>query len=68
MTNILILNGGKNFAHSHGKLNDTMTQAAKAHLLDLGHQVPLPLPTLSSSLRVLAWMGCILPLTKPINS
>lgn len=39
MKNILILNGGKNFAHSHGKLNDTMTQTAEAHLLNLGHQV-----------------------------
>ncbi|HBV76942.1 MULTISPECIES: NAD(P)H-dependent oxidoreductase [Vibrio] len=39
MKKILILNGGKNFGHSKGELNDTMTTVAKQHLLDLNHEV-----------------------------
>lgn len=32
MKNILIINGAKKFAHSDGKLNDSLTQLAKQHL------------------------------------
>lgn len=41
MSNILIINGGKTFAHSKGELNDTLTQVAEQHLLELGHQVQI---------------------------
>lgn len=37
--NILIINGAKQFAHSNGELNDTLTALAKDHLVGLGHQV-----------------------------
>ncbi len=36
---ILLLNGGKAFGHSQGKLNRTLHDEAKAHLTKLGHQV-----------------------------
>ena len=41
MSNIFILNGGKQFAHSHGELNDTLTVLAERTLHDLGHQVQI---------------------------
>ncbi len=39
MSNILIINGAKKFAHSNGQLNDTMTEVAETFLRDVGHQV-----------------------------
>ncbi|WP_017347523.1 NAD(P)H-dependent oxidoreductase [Pantoea sp. A4] len=39
MSNILIIDGGKTFAHSKGELNHTLTEVAAAQLRDLGHQV-----------------------------
>jgi len=39
MKKILILNGGKNFGHSKGELNTTMTEVAEHHFLDLKHEV-----------------------------
>ncbi|PYD81570.1 flavodoxin family protein [Komagataeibacter oboediens] len=36
MKNILLLNGGKAFAHSHGRLNDTLHDAALALLSNAG--------------------------------
>lgn len=41
MSNILIVNGAKTFAHSKGELNDTLTDLAKTALSDLGHQVKI---------------------------
>ncbi|MGE8540636.1 NAD(P)H-dependent oxidoreductase [Acinetobacter sp. ANC 3813] len=41
MTNILIVNGAKTFAHSNGELNDTLTDLAETVLSDLGHQVKM---------------------------
>lgn len=37
--NILLLNGGKAFAHSQGKLNQTLHDAARATLAELGHSI-----------------------------
>ena len=39
MSNILIINGAKTFAHSNGELNDTLAELAKAVLGELGHSV-----------------------------
>ncbi|WP_374571888.1 NAD(P)H-dependent oxidoreductase [Acinetobacter sp.] len=39
MSNILIINGAKTFAHSNGELNDTLAELAKAVLGKLGHSV-----------------------------
>ena len=39
MSNILIVNGAKQFAHSNGELNDTLTELANAVLSELGHRV-----------------------------
>lgn len=39
MMKILILNGGKRFAHSKGELNQSMTSFAQQHLLSLNHEV-----------------------------
>ena len=39
MSNILIINGAKKFAHSNGQLNDTLTEVAESFLRDLGHDV-----------------------------
>lgn len=39
MNNILIINGAKTFAHSHGELNDTLTVLAEDVLTELGHKV-----------------------------
>lgn len=36
---ILLLNGGKAFAHSGGRLNDTLHEAARGLLSELGHEV-----------------------------
>ena len=33
MSNILIINGAKKFAHSNGQLNDTLTEVADGTLL-----------------------------------
>jgi len=41
MSNILIINGGKKFAHSNGQLNDTLTEAAELMLRELGHNVQI---------------------------
>ena len=37
--NILLLNGGKDFGHSHGELNHTLHKKAKEVLTELGHNV-----------------------------
>jgi len=37
--NILLLNGGKAFGHSHGELNHTLHKKAKEVLTALGHNV-----------------------------
>ncbi|NDJ56329.1 NAD(P)H-dependent oxidoreductase [Enterobacteriaceae bacterium 4M9] len=39
MSNILIINGAKKFAHSNGQLNDTLTDVSVSFLRDLGHEV-----------------------------
>lgn len=39
MSNILIINGAKQFAHSKGELNDTLTALAKTVLCEMGHTV-----------------------------
>lgn len=39
MSNVLIINGAKEFAHSKGQLNDTLTDVAQSFLRDLGHDV-----------------------------
>lgn len=39
MSNILIINGAKEFAHSKGQLNDTLTEVADGFLRDAGHDV-----------------------------
>lgn len=39
MKNILIINGAKHFAHSYGKLNNTLTQVAKDYFETLGFNV-----------------------------
>lgn len=41
MSNILIVNGAKTFAHSKGELNDTLTTFAEKLLSELGHQVDI---------------------------
>ena len=37
--NILLLDGGKEFGHSHGELNHTLHKKAKEVLTALGHNV-----------------------------
>ena len=39
MQNILIVNGAKQFAHSKGELNNTLTDFAQTHLSQLGCNV-----------------------------
>ena len=39
MSNVLIINGAKKFAHSNGQLNDTLTEVAEGFLRDAGHDV-----------------------------
>ncbi|MGD8107850.1 NAD(P)H-dependent oxidoreductase [Pantoea sp. FN0302] len=39
MSKILILDAGKEFAHSRGELNHTMTEVAETFLRDQGHEV-----------------------------
>ena len=39
MSKILVINGAKQFAHSNGELNDTLTTLATTHLKELGHDV-----------------------------
>lgn len=41
MSNILIINGAKTFAHSNGELNDTLAELAKTVLGELGHSVEI---------------------------
>jgi modulator of drug activity B len=41
MSNILIINGAKQFAHSNGELNDTLTVLANKVLCELGHTVQI---------------------------
>ena len=41
MSNILIVNGAKQFAHSNGELNDTLTVLANKVLCELGHTVQI---------------------------
>lgn len=41
MSNILIINGAKTFAHSGGELNDTLAALAKAVLGELGHSIQI---------------------------
>ncbi len=36
MSNILIINGAKKFAHSNGQLNDTLTKSRMAHCATSG--------------------------------
>ena len=40
--NILLLDGGKEFGHSHGELNHTLHKKAKEVLTALGHNVQEP--------------------------
>ncbi|HBO38439.1 MAG TPA: NADPH quinone reductase MdaB [Pasteurellaceae bacterium] len=37
--NILLLDGGKSFAHSHGQLNHTLHQVARETLIAMGHNI-----------------------------
>ena len=39
MSKILIIDGGKTFAHSKGELNHTLTDVAASQLRDMGHEV-----------------------------
>ena len=39
MSNILIINGAKQFAHSNGTLNDTLAELAENVLAELGHNI-----------------------------
>jgi putative NADPH-quinone reductase len=54
MSNILIINAGKTFAHSKGALNISLTEVADSFLRDAGHRVRVTKsraicgPTLSS--------------------
>ncbi|MGB9191645.1 MULTISPECIES: NAD(P)H-dependent oxidoreductase [unclassified Acinetobacter] len=41
MSNILIVNGAKQFAHSNGELNDTLTELANTVLGELRHSVKI---------------------------
>lgn len=41
MSHILIINGAKQFAHSNGELNDTLTKLAHELLVEQGHQVQI---------------------------
>ncbi len=41
MSNILIINGAKQFAHSNGELNDTLTVLANKVLCEMGHTVQI---------------------------
>ena len=41
MSKILIIDGGKTFAHSKGELNHTLTDVAASQLRDLGHEVQI---------------------------
>lgn len=41
MSNILIINGAKEFAHSKGQLNDTLTEVADGFLRDAGMMLRL---------------------------
>jgi len=41
MSNILIVNGAKQFAHSNGELNDTLTELVDTVLGELGHRVKI---------------------------
>ncbi|MBE3609095.1 NAD(P)H-dependent oxidoreductase [Campylobacter californiensis] len=36
---ILLINGGKKFGHSEGRLNQTLHEAAKEHLSAMGHEI-----------------------------
>ncbi len=41
MSNILIINGAKQFAHSNGTLNDTLAELAENVLAELGHNIKI---------------------------
>ena len=41
MSNILIVNGAKQFAHSNGELNDTLTELANTVIVEMGHSVKI---------------------------
>lgn len=41
MSNILIVNGVKQFAHSNGELNDTLTKLANAVFGELCHSIKI---------------------------
>ena len=41
MSNILIINGAKQFAHSNGELNDTLTELAHDVLVENGHHMKI---------------------------
>ena len=41
MSNILIINGAKQFAHSNGELNDTLTELAYNVLVENGHHIKI---------------------------
>ena len=41
MSHILIINGAKQFAHSNGELNDTLTELAHEVLIEQGHLVQI---------------------------
>lgn len=49
MSNTLIINGAKKFAHSNGQLNDTLTEVAESYLRDAGHDVKAFAPKASTT-------------------
>lgn len=50
MSNILVINGAKQFAHSNGELNDTLTTLATNHLTELGHEVQVTLVQIATTM------------------
>lgn len=51
MSNILVINGAKQFAHSNGELNDTLTTLATNHLTELGHEVQVTVQIATTMLK-----------------
>jgi modulator of drug activity B len=49
MSNILIINGAKKFAHSNGQLNDTLTESRKVSCATSDMMFRLPVPTASTT-------------------
>ena len=59
MSNILIINGAKEFAHSKGQLNDTLTEVADGFLRDAGHDVKVV--RTDGRRQIVAWIVDDLP-------